>query len=363
MYKRQGQIRVGPRSAGSEPGPAAYGLGGTQPTVTDANLVLGRLSADTFGAPGIDLVDTEARAALTTHVATPLGLNVETAAVGVTEVVDENMANAARVHGVENGKDISQFTMIAFGGAAPLHAGRLCEKLDTEELLVPPGAGVGSAIGLLRAPFAYEALRTHYTPMNFFDHGSTNDLLDDLTDEASKFVQSALGDSDDQASTLEVERCAFMRYAGQGWEIPVRLDNGPFDHLGGELLANRFEKAYEEFFGRAIEGLLIEAIGWSVRVSTPRPDVEQVMRVDAQRDVIPERTRSIHDTVDDTVVEAAVIDRGTLTVGDRVTGPAVIVEEQTSTWLTAAQQAVLQTDRCLLVTRRSSDLSHTDSVE
>ena len=154
-----------------------------------------------------------------------------------------------------------------------------------------------------------------------------------------------------------------MRYAGQGWEIPVRLDNGPFDHLGGELLANRFEKAYEEFFGRAIEGLLIEAIGWSVRVATPRPEAEQMKRVDAKRDVVSEHTRDIYDTVDGAVVEAAVIDRGALIVGDRVTGPAMIVEEQTSTWLTAAQQAVLQTDRCLLITRRNSDLAHTDSIE
>ena len=350
-----GQIRVGPLSAGSEPGPAAYGLGGTRPTVTDANLILGRLSADSFGAPGIDLVKEAARTALADHVATPLEMDVETAAVGVTEVVDENMANAARVHAVENGKDVSRFTMIAFGGGAPLHAGRLCEKLRVDELLVPPGAGVGSAIGFLRAPFAYEALRSHYVAMDSFDHTVANLLLEDLADEASAFVRSALGGTGDLIPLLEVERCVFMRYAGQGWEIPVRLDNEHFDHLGGELLANRFEKAYEEFFGRAIDGLGVEAIGWSVRVATPRPAVDRIARVEPRRDVVGDRTRRIYDTVSGAVVDAAVLDRATLAVGDRVIGPAVIVEDQTTTWLTGADQAVLQADGCLLITRQDAD--------
>ncbi|MEE3252575.1 MAG: hydantoinase/oxoprolinase family protein, partial [Actinomycetota bacterium] len=141
------QIRVGPLSAGSEPGPASYQLGGTNPTVTDANLVLGRLSPDTFGASGIDLSPEAADTALADGVGTHLGLDATEAALGVTEVVDENMANAARVHAVESGKDVSSFTMIAFGGGAPLHASRLCDKLEIEAILVPPGAGVGSAIG------------------------------------------------------------------------------------------------------------------------------------------------------------------------------------------------------------------------
>jgi len=351
-----GQIRVGPLSAGSEPGPAAYGLGGTRPTVTDANLILGRLSADSFGAPGINLITEAAHTALADHIATPLEVDIETAAVGVTEVVDENMANAARVHAVENGKDVSRFTMIAFGGGAPLHAGRLCEKLRVGELLVPPGAGVGSAIGFLRAPFAYEALRSHYAAMDSFDHTVANLLLDELADEASAFVRSALGGTGDPIPLLEVERCAFMRYAGQGWEIPVRFDNEHFDHLGGELLANWFEKAYEEFFGRAIDGLGIEAIGWSVRVATPRPAVDRIARVEPRRDVLGDRTRRIYDTVSGAIVEATVLDRATLAIGDRVIGPAAIAEDQTTTWLTGADQAVLQADGCLLITRQDADL-------
>ena len=356
-----GQIRVGPLSAGAEPGPAAYGLGGTEPTVSDANLVLGRLSADTFGAPGVDLDDDAARTALDRVVGEALDMDANTAAVGVAEVVDENMANAARVHAVENGKDAAAFTMIAFGGGAPLHAGRLCEKLGVDELLVPPGASVGSAIGFLRAPFAYEALRSHHATVDRFDPAAVNAMLAELADEATTFVTEAVGSTGASVDglVLETERWAYMRYAGQGWEIPVPVDATPFDVVGGELLANKFEKAYEEFFGRAIAGLAVEAIGWSVRVATPRATVHRVQRVAASRDVAPDRTRRVYDAASDSTTDAAVVQRHALDVGDRVVGPAVIVETQTTTLLSSTQRAVMQPDGCLLVTRTDG----TDALE
>ena len=356
-----GQIRVGPLSAGAEPGPAAYGLGGTEPTVSDANLVLGRLSADTFGAPGVDLDDDAARTALDRVVGEALDMDANTAAVGVAEVVDENMANAARVHAVENGKDVAAFTMIAFGGGAPLHAGRLCEKLGVDELLVPPGASVGSAIGFLRAPFAYEALRSHHATVDRFDPAAVNAMLAELADEATTFVTEAVGSTGASVDglVLETERWAYMRYAGQGWEIPVPVDATPFDVVGGELLANKFEKAYEEFFGRAIAGLAVEAIGWSVRVATPRATVHRVQRVAASRDVAPDRTRRVYDAASDSTTDTGVVQRHALDVGDQVVGPAVIVETQTTTLLSSTQRAVMQPDGCLLVTRTDG----TDALE
>ncbi|MCA1775306.1 MAG: hydantoinase/oxoprolinase family protein, partial [Loktanella sp.] len=156
------QIRVGPESAGSEPGPACYGRGGQKPAVTDADLVLGKLDPDNFAGGSITLDSAASSAALTQVIGDTLDMDATEAAFGLAEVVDENMANAARVHAVENGEDLSDYTMIAFGGAAPLHAGRLCEKLGVDRLLVPPGAGVGSAIGFLRAPFSFEANRSVY---------------------------------------------------------------------------------------------------------------------------------------------------------------------------------------------------------
>ena len=328
------QIRVGPLSAGSEPGPAAYGLGGSLATVTDANVLLGRISPETFGADDIDLIPEESRKALLTDVAEPLETEVENAAIGVIEVVDENMANAARVHAVENGRDVSQYTMIAFGGGAPLHASRLCDKLEIERLLIPPGAGVGSAIGFLQTPFSYEALKSFYVSIENFDHKRVNQLLEDLTSEATEFVMEA-SDENIHPKNLIVERCAFMRYAGQGWEITVPLENDTFDYLGIELLNNKFEKTYEEHFGRAIEGLQIEVVGWSVKVTSPRPETEKTITVDSENIVMTDSKRVVYDPAKGTEVEASVFQRESLNPGDCVMGPAIIVESQTTTWISS----------------------------
>ena len=346
------QIRVGPLSAGSEPGPAAYGLGGSLATVTDANVLLGRISPETFGADDIDLIPEESRKALLTDVAEPLETEVENAAIGVIEVVDENMANAARVHAVENGRDVSQYTMIAFGGGAPLHASRLCDKLEIERLLVPPGAGVGSAIGFLQTPFSYEALKSFYVSIENFDHKRVNKLLGDLTSEATEFVMEA-SDENIHPKNLIVERCAFMRYAGQGWEITVPLENETFDYLGIELLNNKFEKTYEEHFGRAIEGLQIEVVGWSVKVTSPRPETEKTITVDSENIVMTDSKRVVYDPAKGTEVEASVFQRENLNPGDCVMGPAIIVESQTTTWISSEKKSSTQKDGCLLITKKT----------
>ena len=346
------QIRVGPLSAGSEPGPAAYGLGGSLATVTDANVLLGRISPETFGADDIDLIPEESRKALLTDVAEPLETEVENAAIGVIEVVDENMANAARVHAVENGRDVSQYTMIAFGGGAPLHASRLCDKLEIERLLVPPGAGVGSAIGFLQTPFSYEALKSFYVSIENFDHKRVNQLLGDLTSEATEFVMEASNENI-HPENLIVERCAFMRYAGQGWEITVPLENETFDYLGIELLNNKFEKTYEEHFGRAIEGLQIEVVGWSVKVTSPRPETEKTITVDSENIVMTDSKRVVYDPAKGTEVEASVFQRENLNPGDCVMGPAIIVESQTTTWISSEKKSSTQKDDCLLITKKT----------
>ncbi|MFL3012879.1 MAG: hydantoinase/oxoprolinase family protein [Acidimicrobiales bacterium] len=346
------QIRVGPLSAGSEPGPAAYGLGGSLATVTDANILLGRISPETFGADDINLLPEESRKALLTDVAEPLEVDVENAAIGIIEVVDENMANAARVHAVENGRDVSQYTMIAFGGGAPLHASRLCDKLEIEKLLIPPGAGVGSAIGFLRTPFSYEALKSFYVSIENFDHESVNQLLSNLTSEATEFVMDASKENF-PVESLIVERCAFMRYVGQGWEITVPLENTTFDHLGIELLNNEFEKTYEEHFGRAIEGLQIEVVGWSVKVTSPRPEIEKTITVGSENIVTSNFKRVIYDPSKDSEVNASIFERENLTPGDCVMGPAIIVEDQTTTWIPSEKKSTVQQDECLLITKKT----------
>jgi len=341
-----GQIRIGPQSAGSEPGPAAYDRGGQNPTVTDANLQLGRLHRSTFGAKDITLSPERASAAIVAGVGERLNMDAQNAAIGIAEVVDENMTNAARVHAVENGKDLAGFAMIAFGGGAPLHATRLMDKLGLDELFVPPGAGVGSAIGFLRAPFAYEAVRSFYTNTDDFDYAGANRVLDELTAEAEAFVR--LGTNAD----LVVDRQVSMRYKGQGWEIPVRLA-GEFDEFAGEMLISVFTKAYEEFFGRAIDDLTIEAVSWSVRVASVQDRAAALDLVGSTSAAEGFPTRPIFDPIASTVTPAAVVERNQLATGDTVAGPAVIVEPQTTTVLGSHHHAVMQTDGSLHITRKN----------
>jgi N-methylhydantoinase A len=340
------QIRVGPHSAASEPGPACYQRGGRSPTVTDADLILGKLDPDNFAGGVIPLSVEASRQAMADDIGAVIGLDPEAAAFGTCEMVDENMANAGRVHTVENGKNIADFTMITFGGAGPLHAARLCEKMGISTFLVPPGAGVGSAIGFLRAPFGYESVRSAVFNLSAFDFAAANVLVSAMQAEALGFVEGGL-----DRGTPVIERTLFMRYAGQGWDIPVPLDVEQFDAVSAVKIAGLFEREYERFFGRAIEGLAVEIVSWSVKASSPLPPVARVSIVDEGAVVAPPRTRRLFDAAHGAFRDAGIHERDSLMPGDVVKGPAVIVERETSTMLTAAFRAVVQNDGCLLVTR------------
>lgn len=343
------QIRVGPESAGSEPGPACYDRGGERPTVTDANLLLGRLDPARFAGGSITLSVDNADTAVGTQVGDKLGLDTASAAFGICEVVDENMANAARAHAVENGRDLSEFTMIAFGGAAPIHACRLCEKLGINELLVPPGAGVGSAIGFLTAPFGYETVRSSHRRLDDLDHKGLNDLLSGMKQDAAAFVARGGGDAE-----LHYRARAFMRYTGQGWEIPVDIVEMKFGSDCSSKLQALFEVAYERLFGRIIPRQPIEIVSWSMQAATPVLPVEKVPRVPAGHPAKVAGSRRIFDASRRAFVEAKVVDRAGLAGGSFVEGPAVIVEDETSSFITSAFAAVMQNDGTLYVSRRPS---------
>ncbi|MGJ7038407.1 N-methylhydantoinase A [Shinella sp. BE166] len=340
------QIRVGPHSAASEPGPACYQRGGKNPTVTDADLILGKLDPDNFAGGAIPLSVEASRQAMADDIGAVIGLDPDGAAYGTCEMVDENMANAGRVHTVENGKNIADFTMITFGGAGPLHAARLCEKMGISTFLVPAGAGVGSAIGFLRAPFGYESVRSAVFNLSDFDFTAANHLLDSMKAEATGFVEGGL-----DAGAPVIERTLFMRYAGQGWDIPVALAADRFDAQSAEKLVDLFEADYARFFGRAIEGLDIEIVSWSVKASSPLPPVERVAAVDEGSVVTSAKTRRLFEAAQGAFLDAGIHERDDLKPGDVVKGPAIVVERETSTMLTAAFKAVVQNDGCLLVTR------------
>ena len=341
------QIRVGPHSAASEPGPACYGRGGLEPTITDANLLLGRLDADNFAGGALRLVTESASSAVARVIGQPLNMEARTAAYGICEVVDENMANAGRVHAVESGKDIADYTMITFGGGGPLHAARLCEKMGVSRFLVPAGAGVGSAIGFLRAPFGYEAVRSAFVRLSEFDSVQVNALIDDMKAEAIGFLRQGMPEGEP-----ELECTAFMRYVGQGWEIPVSLPFKPFTKSDTVQFKALFETAYTMFFGRPIEGPDVEIVSWSVKASSPLLAVQPVEQIKASHRAHEVSRREVFDVAGGGFVDAGIYQREELQPGARIDGPAIIAERETSTFVSSSFTATVQPDGCLLVVRR-----------
>lgn len=336
------QIRVGPESAGSEPGPACYGRGGEKPGVTDADLVLGKLDPDNFAGGSIKLHPEESKSALRNHVGETLDMDAVESAFGVAEVVDENMANAARVHAVENGEDLSEYTMIAFGGAAPLHAGRLCEKLGVERLLVPPGAGVGSAIGFLRAPFSFEANRSVYMTLSDFDPNKISALLRDLQAEATGFVRTC-----DEVSPILSEFKVYMRYTGQGWEIPIELTEEQAMAPDAATFEARFIEDYTKLFGRPVEGMDIEITVWSVNATTPPEEVARVSETEAAGTAAQEGTRPLFDAAKAQYLDAGIIRRDLMQAGQCAHGPAAVTEAETTIIVPASRYAIRQPDGCI----------------
>ncbi len=339
------QIRVGPESAGSEPGPACYGRGGQRPAVTDADLILGKLDPDNFAGGSIPLHKDASEAALVTELGEKLDMTAETAAFGVAEMVDENMANAARVHAVENGEDLSEYTMIAFGGAAPLHAGRLCEKLGIERLLVPPGAGVGSAIGFLRAPFSFEATRSVYMRLSDFDGPGASALFNELESEASGFVRSC-----DPTAGIIAEYKVYMRYTGQGWEIPIALSADQANNADAATCKRLFEENYIALFGRAVEGLDVEITVWAVNATTPPQPISPVPAASAGSAARAQGVRDLFDPALGQRVEGQVISRSDLAEGQTIAGPAIIVEDETTIILPSSRSAIRTNDACIDIT-------------
>ena len=343
------QIRVGPESAGSEPGPACYGRGGTKPAVTDADLILGKLDPDNFAGGSIRLDADSSAAALTSVLGEVLDMDAQTSAFGLCEVVDENMANAARVHAVENGEDLSEYTMIAFGGAAPLHAGRLCEKLGIDRLLVPPGAGVGSAIGFLRAPFSFEANRSVYMKLSDFDADKIKGLLTDLRAEATAFVRNC-----DPESEILSEFKVYMRYSGQGWEIPIILSEDQAMAPRRTSFEQLFEQDYTRLFGRPVAGMDVEITVWSVNATTPPETVARTPETTGVAMAPVSGERHLFDAATGAVVEARLVQRDTMATGQIVQGPAAITEDETTIILPASRRAIRQQDGCIDIRRKTS---------
>jgi len=340
---RLSRIAVGPDSAGADPGPACYGRG-SDATVTDADLVLGRIDPEHFAGGRLKLQPSRAREALQAS-AGALKLSAEDFAYAVAELVDEAMANAARVHAAESGKTLAERTLIAFGGAAPLHVARVAEKLGIARILVPVNAGVGSAVGFLRAPISYEVARSQYVRLGQFAAAPLNAMLAAMADEARAIVLRAA-----RNEPLTEQRTAFARYVGQGHEIAVGLPTRALTDADAALLRREFEAAYRQQYGRVIDGVDVEVLGWTLSVRTSPPPAPPMPTVKGRSKAKAAGRREVFDVGSTRRVAADVYHRQDLPPGSALTGPAIIVEDATATVVPPSYDASIAGDGTIVIT-------------
>ena len=327
-----GLLKVGPDSSGADPGPVCYGLGGTEPTVTDADLVLGYLDADYFLGGKMQLDVEGARTALA-RLGTKLGMSVEQAAWGIHQIVNENMANAARAHLGERGKDPRRMPMYAFGGAGPVHGYRVAEILRLPAMISPFGAGVGSTFGLLSAPLAFDFVRSAYSRLDQLDWGFANRLLDEMAEEGGDVLER----SGLSAEQISYKRSADMRYVGQGHEVAVMLPDGVLSAEHLSRVSKLFNDAYRALYGREGPDVPLEVINWRVVASGPRPELNLKLPTNRRREGNARRGfRRAYFPEPGEYIETAVYDRYALDVGMEFIGPG-IVEERESTLIVGAR--------------------------
>ncbi|NNL18905.1 MAG: hydantoinase/oxoprolinase family protein [Boseongicola sp.] len=343
---RLGRLQVGPESAGSEPGPAAFDKGGQNPTVTDADVAQGLIEPGRFAEGRLQINTQVARDVIQRDIGQSLKLNALSAAQAISEIVDESMAGAGRMHAVESGKDLSERVMIAFGGNGPLHATRVARRSQIERILVPLDPGVGSAVGFLYAPVSFEIIRSRYGTLETLDLLGLNAFFDQMSAEAEAVVRAGA-----PSGELRERRQAYMRYHGQGHEIEVSLPSRELTPDDLPALRQRFEAEYARQFSRVVPGMTIEILNWSVDVSSPPRALERYPETPTKRRVISSETRTILCDVTSKLREAQIHDRHTLAPGDTIAGPALITEPQTTTFVSADFSAVVDGGRNIWLER------------
>ncbi len=341
------RVTVGPESASSEPGPACYGRGGEHPTVTDADVALGKIDPDGFAGGTIRLNPELSREALLHDIGEALGLSAETSAYAVQEIVCENMASAARVHAVERGAVVAQHTLIAFGGAAPLHAARVAERISASRVIVPSNAGVGSAVGFLAAPISYELVRSRHARLDEFDSEAVSDLLQEIASEARALVEPGA-----RGAAVHERRIAFMRYVGQGHEIAVELPQRRLTKADSESLRKAFEKDYAALFERSIPDAAIEILSWSVLATTEPRNPARIAEVARKPAGTASGHRPFFDGRAGKTIDVPLYRREQLSPGATVAGPAIIAEDETSTFISMSFEAHIDSAGSIVMERK-----------
>ena len=319
------QIITGPDSAGSNPGPACYSNGGDNPTITDADLVIGKIDPDKFAEGKIKLSKKIAKNAITENIGKKLNLKTEIAALAISEIVDETMSNAARVYTVEQGHETSNRTLIGFGGAAPLHISRGAEKLRVKKIIIPTNASVGSAVGFLRAPVGYEVVKSLRMLLNKFNFEKINNLLLSMRNEAQKIIQN----NSEKTEFIE-ERFAFMRYAGQGHEIKVPIDNKVLSNEDVKEIKNSFEENYEKLYSRTLPNADIEILTWSLSLSIMAEYSTEYLELDTYKKIKENSLIDYYDYQSGEQIKIPNYERTKLNPGDLIEGQCVITEAQTT---------------------------------
>lgn len=336
---RLGLLKVGPDSAESDPGPACYGMGGNLPTVTDADVVLGYIGCDSFLGGKMRLSREAAIRAIDEHLARSAGMSVEEAAWGIHQVVNENMASAARVHLLEHGRTPTDYTMVAFGGAGPTHAYGVARALRLSKVVVPWQAGVGSAFGMLCAPVSFDLARTMRTPLAQADWPAITRFVDDMAEECRQRVQGA-GISPEDITTI---RSVDIRYNGQGHELQISLEGLSWPNLRAEDVVQRFRAEYKRL--NAVEGpdAPLELITW--RASACGPSQQLPLRANASSGETGERSaRQVYFGAAEGYIETQVIPRECLSLNETVNGPALIELGDATVTVGPGAQALMRGD-------------------
>ena len=333
---RLGLIQVGPESASSDPGPACYGLGGTRPTVTDADLILGYLGAGSFLGGDMRLDVAAAERAVREHLAEPLGLSVVEAAWALHETVNGNMAQAAAIHATEKARRIESFTMVPIGGAGPVHAAQVCRKLGLARMVAPAGAGVASAFGFLASPISFAFVRGWVAPLAGLDFDALRALVAELEADGLRMLAEAGVAPGDATCTV----LGALRYAGQGFQVEAEIPVAAIAAGDRGALRAAFEARYLQQYGRTEPALPVECVSWQVILSGPRPALSLNAKGSAPATATAPRHRPAWFPEAGTFVETPVIDRATLRPGDRIPGPALVEERESTLVLPPGTEAV-----------------------
>ena len=324
---RLGLLGVGPESAGADPGPACYIQGGVNPTVTDADLVLGYLDPDFFLGGTMRLDIELSKQAIQEKIADPLGTTLVEAAFGIHDLINETMAAAAKTHIAEKGGNPSSITMSAFGGAGPVHAYGLARKIGAKAILVPPLAGVGSALGFFTAPVAFDLSRSHRVGLDAADFKALEALFQELERESAGILEDAA-----RGQEILFERTLLMRFVGQGAETDLSIENKPFDTFSRQDIRALFDTEYKRLYGRTYKETPVELVTFKVRASLPKRPFSIPKLTHTNRDITAciKGQRLAFSIIQKDYIPFTVYDRSKLFPDARIPGPAIIEEREST---------------------------------